>query len=91
MYCRGRTENASPFEIRCMNCGSHDVTVSSDGKYEMRISCNNCNSELRSGRYNELTYNENEGGNNAGCGLFMATIAVVAIVVFMMVFNIEFF
>lgn len=60
MYHRGeRTDKViteAPFEIKCTNCGSHDVDVIAFEHWDLEIRCNKCGSYLDVGKYNETKF-----------------------------------
>lgn len=58
MYYRGtkKEDVVVPFEIKCTNCGSHDVNVIACEYYDLCIECNKCGSHLETGSYNETEY-----------------------------------
>ena len=61
MYHKGKSKeeiNEVPFEVICTNCGSHNVTVTAFGYWDLEIKCNNCGSYLIYGSYNPTTYKE---------------------------------
>lgn len=56
MYYSGEV-NKIPFEIRCTNCGSHNVDIDSFEDGELCIECNNCKMYLNdTGSYNETKF-----------------------------------
>ena len=58
MYIRGKIKGKvlKPFEVKCTNCGSHDVNVVAAEWQDLFIVCENCNSSLQCGGYNETRY-----------------------------------
>ena len=56
MYYSGE-KGKIPFEIKCTNCGSHNVDIDSFEDGELCIECNNCGMYLNdTGSYNEANY-----------------------------------
>lgn len=49
-----------PFEIKCTNCGSHNVDVIAFEHWDLEIKCRRCGSYLDVGMYNETTYKEKD-------------------------------
>jgi ribosomal protein S27E len=61
MYHRGDTKQCQtsvPFEIKCTNCGSHNVDVIAFEHWDLEIKCKVCGSYLDVGKYNETTYDK---------------------------------
>ena len=60
MYHKGENKiKIVPFEIRCTNCGSHNVEVFAYEYRDLGIVCMTCGSRLDDcASYNETTYRE---------------------------------
>ena len=59
MYHRGNKDGIKsvPFEIRCTNCGSHNVEVFAYEYNDLGITCMACGSRLEEiASYNEVAY-----------------------------------
>ena len=59
MYHRARInkEYKAPFEIRCANCGSHNVTIVAFEYKDLELKCRSCGSCVDDvGTYNEMNY-----------------------------------
>ena len=58
-YRKGKTkkECKAPFEIKCSNCGSHNVTVTAFEYRDLEIRCRSCGNVIDDiGTYNEMNY-----------------------------------
>jgi transcription elongation factor Elf1 len=52
-----KKENKPPFEIRCTNCGSHNVTITAFEYRDLEIRCRSCGQSADDiGVYNEMNY-----------------------------------
>lgn len=58
-YRKGKIkkEDKAPFEIKCSNCGSHNVEVVAFEYRDLQLKCRSCGSCIYDiGIYNEMTY-----------------------------------